>query len=357
MIHSMKRMMQLSVLAATALAFALSTRQAVADDETSDTEIKVRASLDSTNCDATPPTVTVLGLTIDVSTAAIEATSGAPDPGEVDDSTSHRQGGGGRGGNDPAPGGCYYCTPPAATPTPTAAPATAPTATGCAGLVVGKLVEVRLASDGAPLVATSVKQNGDGNAESEIKAPIQSIDASTIMLLGLTVDVSGAGIAGSDDDDQSPEAIDPSQLIVGQFAEVKLASSTPPLVATEIEVKNFTNQVEVEIEDNHGDAINDVDDDGNPVDDISIDVIALTSVQRPAPAGAAIGTVRGRTRKQLHFHTSANGNFTLNGLPTGFAKVVVTRVQAGTTSVSRRIARVRGNEARRIRIRLRPTRH
>ncbi|MBI1814627.1 MAG: hypothetical protein HYR72_06595 [Deltaproteobacteria bacterium] len=351
----MKTTMQLSVLAATVLALALSpARRAAADDETFDTEIKMQASLDATNCDATPPTVTVLGLTIDVSTATIEVESGAADPGEADDSTSHRHGSG--GGNDPAPGGCYYCAPPP-TPTPTAAPIAAPITNGCAGLVVGKLVEVRLASDSTPLIATSVKQTGNGNAETEIKAPIQGIDAGSITLLGLSVDVSGAGIDGSDNDDQSSEAIDPSQLMVGQFAEVKLASSTLPLVATELEVKNFANQVEVEIEDNHGNAINDVDDDGNPVDDISVDVVALTTVQNPTPANTAVGTVGGRTGKRLHFHTNANGNCTLNGLPTGFAKVVVTRVQAGTTSVSRRIARVRGNETRRIRIRLRPIHH
>lgn len=110
----------------------------LADDETQDTEITVRATLDATDCAATPATITVLGLTIDVSTATIDAQHGTADDGSADDSSTSHHGGGGRGGNDVAPGGCYYCATPPPTPTPTAAPVAAGTS-GCAALVVGQI--------------------------------------------------------------------------------------------------------------------------------------------------------------------------------------------------------------------------
>lgn len=195
-------------------------------------------------------------------------------------------------------------------------------------------------------MATSVEQGGGDSQESEIKAPIQSVDTTlqTITVLGLAVDVTGSGIDGSDDSDQRSEAIDLSQLMVGQFVEVKLAADTAPLVATELEVKNFSNQVEIDLRDHHGQQINDDD------DDISIDVVQSVAVQATTPAG----TSSGRTRKELHFHADSNGSTTLSGLPTGWAKVSVTRTQAGTTSTTRRLVRVRGDAARQLHIRLRP---
>jgi len=53
------------------------------------------------------------------------------------------------------------------------------------------------------LSATKVESKGSGNGEPEIKGPIASADATaqTITLLGLTVDVSAATVAGAGDDD------------------------------------------------------------------------------------------------------------------------------------------------------------
>ena len=344
---------------AVAMIPAVPAHRAVADDETHDTEIKVQAVLDAVSCDAVPPTITVLGMTIDVSTARIEGPgstapdstpSATPEPG---DDGNHSHGG---GSNDPLPGGCYYCPRPS-TPVPTpAVPNAVPAATGCAALVAGQPVEVTLASDRTPLVATEVKQDGQGNAQIKdtpirIEAPIREIDATaeTITVLGLTIDVASAELNGADDEssDGNSQPIDFSRLMMGQFVEVKLASSAAPLTATELELKNFTNQVQVEIEDASGNAVQDVDDDGNPVDDIQVDIIETIMVQNPAaPAGTP------RVKKVLQLHTTSNGIRRLGGLASGHAKIQVTRVNHGVISRGRRRFPVRGNTARFVHVRL-----
>ena len=76
-----------------------------AESDADQTPVTIVAPIDATSCSATPPTITVLGQTIDVSAAAI---SGADD------------------------------------------------ASGCAALVAGDTVAVQLAGSGAPLTATAV---------------------------------------------------------------------------------------------------------------------------------------------------------------------------------------------------------
>jgi hypothetical protein len=52
------------------------SRRSAADDETQDLAIEVIAPLDGKSCDTAPPSITVLGLTIDISAA--EITTSAP---------------------------------------------------------------------------------------------------------------------------------------------------------------------------------------------------------------------------------------------------------------------------------------
>src|SRR6266850_2220624 len=65
------RMMTLSSLFLALLA--MPAARAVADDEADEIEIKVQARLEAVDCAATPPTITVLGLTIDISKAGINS--------------------------------------------------------------------------------------------------------------------------------------------------------------------------------------------------------------------------------------------------------------------------------------------
>src|SRR5262249_26600707 len=283
----MKRARFAPLFLATAVVIAgACSHRALADDETGDTSITVRAPVDSTNCAGSPPTITLLGLTIDVS--AIEAQS----PGT------------------------------------------------CAALQVGQTVEVTLASDTAPLTATALDDQGEDNQVS-IQAPLQGFDTTlmTITVLGLTIDVSQASLGGADDDseDGNSQGIGLPQLMIGQFVDVTLASNQPPLSAIQLEVINFANEVEMEVDDENGTEVDDMNDDGTPDDDVEVEVDDTVTVHMPTPSGGATT----RMRKTVHFQTRTQGGVVvLSGLPTGRAKVTVTRVHNGQTSVGRRNVRV-----------------
>src|SRR5262245_11472504 len=135
----MKRM-TLVILSALILALAAwPARPAAADDETADTEIKIHAPLTATDCGTTPPTITVLGLTIDVTNATFDSGNGDDDQGED-------EGGAGQ-----------------------------PSSGGCAALAVGDNVEVQLASEAAPLAATHVDDQGSDDPEVSIEGPLQAV--------------------------------------------------------------------------------------------------------------------------------------------------------------------------------------
>lgn len=311
------------LVAASALVFG-SVHMVLADDETGDTEITVQAPLDAANCTATPPTISVLGLSIDVSAADIGA--------ETD------------------------------------------TASGCAALAVGDSVEVTLASDAADgngnLDATAVDDQGSGDQEVHIQAPLQPADGNgdavdangNVQVLGLLVNVSWASLDGADDnsEDGNSQGIDLTQLTTGQFVDLQLASNQPPLTATGLEVKNFANGIEVEIDDGSGTEVDDSNNDGTSEDDIEVDVEDTTLVQAPSPTpgsgGAAAITTSSlrRVRKTVTFHQRANGGIvSLNGLPTGHVKIAVTRVHNGTITVGHRRVGVRSNTTRFVHVRLR----
>lgn len=229
---------------------------------------------------------------------------------------------------------------------------------GCEALIVGEMVDVRLEQgDAAPYKATRVQMEGEGHGDdlntlarhddegggdaARIQAPIQesSPTGGFIVLLGLQIDVSGAALDGArdDDDDENEEdqneALDPSQLVPGQFVEVKLVSAVPPLVASKVEVKNFHNGTDCTVVDEDGDEVNDTD-----------DTIEVQVTSRP----------KGASRK-LRFTLRTNGHFVLRGLPTGSTKMVATRTNSGATSVGRKRVRIAPNKTRQVRIKLRGT--
>lgn len=342
----MRRNLCLCALAMAAIAGAVSRRPALADDETRDVTTRITAPLEAADCAATPATITVLGLVIDVSAATIEAQSSAPPtptpaPQPGDDGTHSHSGGGVTGGQ---PTGCYYyCTPsPTATPQSSAS---------CGTLVLGQTVEVTLAGDAAPLAAIDVRQDGN-QTEPELQAPVQAIDAGAITLLGLNVDVSGAGLDGSDDTGVSSQPIALTQLVTGQFVEVELGSASAPLKAAALEVKNFANQLQLDVRDANGNAIDDVDVNRDPVDDVQVDISDMVIVQ----SSTGVNTAPSRQLKRVRLHAVANGGLTLGGLPTGAATIIVRRLSNGVTSADRRGAMVTANGSRVIHLRLHPLR-
>ncbi len=337
----MRRLLFVALASTMALTFgAVLAQRACADDETSDVEVRIRAPLDAVNC-GTPSSITVLGLTIDISTANIGGGSG--DSGG-DGGGGNAQDGGGADGEDGDQNG-----------------STGSPGGGCAALMMGQTVDVRLASDSTPLTATEVNANGDGGgdgggdgSQDRIQAPVQNVDAmgGTIMVLGLTIDVSHATTEGSDDDseDGQSQPVDLTQLMPGQIVDIQLASNQAPLTATSLDVKNFANQVEVEVDDQNGNPV------GDASDDMDVEVDDTVVVQTPPPAGTTAARPK-HVKKVLHLSlTSGSGSVVLSGLPTGRANISVTRVNNGTVTNGRRSLRVRGNTLRSVHVRLRPPR-
>ena len=293
-----------------------------------DFAVKLRAPLDAVDCAATPPTITVLGLTIDISTATIDVEGDDSEGDLVARSLSEHDGGDQEGGDGDDQGGDNA-------------------GGGCAALVVGQSVRVTLGSDAVPLVATKVKQGGDSEHVG-VRAPLQAVDATaqTITVLGLTIDVSTAHLGGGDDEnDGGGQPIDFGQVTPGQFAEVHLdATKLPALVATELETTNLGGEIDVEVDDPSGTEIDD------PASDITVNVTETVTV-RSAGRG-----IRGKVTKALHLRTVAHGSFRLSGLPAGSLKINVTRVHGGVTMARSQGARLKGNTVRRLRLRLRRVR-
>jgi hypothetical protein len=318
-----------------------SARLAVAHDSGSDPNapptvtFEIEAPIDATSCASAPPTVTLLGLPIDLTHATFVAgrshdgESEGEDDGESDD-------------DEPMP------MPP-------------PAAMTCADLVVGNTLEVQLANDTAPLAATQV---GPGH-ELELLGPIQMIDpnAQTLTLFGLTIDASHAtagGNCGGGGDDQgenesedhwkhAPTPIDLTTLAVGQFAKVTLdPASLPTLVATRVDLQHVGNQMQVDLEDQDG---NEVDDDANSVD-VTVDQKATVAVQKMVHGVAKVRHVS----RTLHFQMKTHGSFIVNGLANGRARIHVTRTTAGATSQGKGVAAVAPNQSNTVKLRLRPKR-
>jgi Domain of unknown function (DUF5666) len=288
-------------------ALVVPTQRALAHDESGDVSVKINAPLDAVDCSATPPTVSVLTLNVDVTGATFESGEGE--------------------GDDDGAG-------------------------ACAGLTTGSSAEVKLASDALPLTATEVSQEGDDDDENSLalQAPVQAVDvgAKTITLLGLTIDASAATLEGCDDDDDqgSGQPVDLTQILVGQILDVRLDPATlPSLVATRIRVKNFTNEVSVSLEDEHGQQVDDAS------DDVAVDVTTTVRVKQTRP-----GKASRIVKKTLHLQFRAHGSFVVPGLPKGTATISIVRNSGGAQSAARRVVRVLPNKSRAVKVRLHKTR-
>lgn len=316
--------------------------RAVADDDGNQAEIKITAPLDAVDC--TNNTVSVLGLTIDIHAARLSGGECDDDDDQGDDDQGDDvQGALNDDEGDDDQGECVLT---------------------CADLVAGQSVQVRLTSDAVPLTATEVRQSNeddegddlsddDSDSAVEVVAPIQDVDAAaqTIQVLGLPVFVGGAEFDGDCDDDEDGdddvaadhncEPVDLGDLLVGQFVKVELASSLPPFSATEVELQHSDSDVDVEVEGPDGDEIDDTDSQGTPLNDLTVHVKTKVKIaKRTAVAGARVRTVT----RTLHIRGAVAGSrFTLSGLPSGTAKIEITRTTtAGLSSGRTKVVVLKG---------------
>ena len=254
-------------------------------------EIKVQAPIDVIDC--TAKTVTLLGLTIDISTARFEG------------DREHE-------GKDLDKVNCEDLT--------------------CADLKVGQVVKVELISDIPDpttgfFKATEIEREDCDDDEVKIAAPLTSIDAGTgtVIVLGLTIDISIAII--TDDNDKT---INADELIAGQYAEIDLDSTKLPLLsATRLEAQDPISHVQVKLLDKKGKPL-------TAVGNVKADV-----------------TIKG-VKKSLGISATGTGTFQLASLPAGKAKIVVTHVLNGQTSKASASVKVKTRQTQQVNLRLKP---
>src|SRR5438132_786271 len=215
--------------------------------------------------------------------------------------------------------------------------------------VVGVVVAVVLA--GFPAAQCAWADDESDEVEIKIRAPLDDCIPSppTIVVLGLTIDAGGHVVQEDDESDGDEQPIDLTTLVNGTFVEVTLdlmlTSDIPgAFVATTLEVKNFTNHVDVEVLGPDGEVVDDRDAAGNPVNDVRVELTETVKVH-----GARRGR-GGRSKRVLHFHTRSNGSVVLSGLPTGHGKVRATRVVGGSamTGEGRVVVGPNGTRHRRV---------
>ncbi len=309
----MRRVLQLVLTALTVLGVAGAfIPSAMADDETDEVSVRLEAPLDQVDC--TAMTVTVLGLSIDIKNAQILSDEDDNNDEESDDST--------------------------------------PMAVGCDALVVGRSVTLKLTND-ATLTATEVElgeAGDDDDQEVEIVAQIQGIDplTSTIQLLGLSIDISDAELEGSEDDSERDceLPIDVTDLMLGQFVKVELDSNLLPLRASELRILNFANQVQVTVLAPNGQPIAAGDISGVAPDEFRVDIVQKVRVQKQTKNGTR------QVVRRLTFRGYGDGAFVLSGLPTGRAKIVVTRRSAPSNRGQAQVE-VTANSMQQVNVRLR----
>lgn len=247
------------------------------NDDFNDHNIEIQAPLQAQDNTTSPPTIKVLGLTIAVVSVS-------------DDGAGHRsRKQGSDDGNTPT-------TPVTLIP-----------------VTVGLLVKVELTGDAQPLTARSFKEVGGYETRVKVKGPLQAVDsaAKTITVLGLKIDISAAQVEGENDDRSASTLVTADSLAVGQNVEAYLDSTKlPALVATKLEVNNFSNQVALHIENEHGEI-------EHENEAIHVEVEQKITV---------LDDNGKKVKKTIHLETETHdGTVNLSGLAPGKARVSMTR--------------------------------
>ncbi|OGW25920.1 MAG: hypothetical protein A2X59_02370 [Nitrospirae bacterium GWC2_42_7] len=195
---------------------------------------------------------------------------------------------------------------------------------------MGQTVAIELVSDTPDpvtglLTATEIEVEDDHEDDMAISAPLQAIDpaGTSVTVLGLLVDISKATLLSD-----NLHLITASQLVVGQFVDLDLASSQAPLSASLLVAESGITEGHVFV----------MDEKGKPVNDVDADVKAEVRV-----------TV---AKKILKIQATSNGAFHLAALPAGRATISVTRVHNGKTSKANASFRVTANTKSNLNIKL-----
>jgi hypothetical protein len=253
-------------------------------------EVKVKAPVTAFDCEASPQTVTMLGLTIDVTNASFGLKS------------KWHWGHGKHGWHH----GEFTCD----------------------DLKVGQTVAVELTGDVTDtgtglLTAREVEVRGGHDDDVMVSAPLQAIDpsAKTVTVLGLLIDMSAAKLK---DDNEHTIALD--QLIQGQFADIDLTSDQTPFLAVSLVARTGTNQLHIRVFDEKGKLVT---------------------------GGKVKATVTVRNGKSVVVReATGTGSLILTSIPAGQAKIAITRVYDGKTSKAKASVAMKSNTNKLINARL-----
>ena len=117
----------------------------------------------------------------------------------------------------------------------------------CENLEIGQTVTVELTTDTTP-TAKEVEVKG-GHDEVMVSASLEDISttAKSVTVLGLTIDMSAATLK-----DDNGHTITLDQLAVGQFVDIELTSDQTPLLAVSLIARTGTNQLHIKVLDEKG---------------------------------------------------------------------------------------------------------
>lgn len=288
------------------------------EHESDDNTIRttVQGPVQSVNCTATPPTVQILGLTIDVSklvthsstatstststgTSTSTSTSTTRDHGEDDQGDDNQ--GNEDGGDDDGEGHGTSCSS-----------------------IVGLTVRLGLVNDQPPLQALNGKLVGGYNSSIFVQGPVQAVDTSTstITVLGLTISTL------TSNGNTSTSLVDLSTLLVGDQVTAFLKSDKAPLTAYAIMVKHQDNGIMLNLS----------GDDDDEDKECEIEEVVSTPPNTTPTGSLTSATTTSTTattskaskqksvKKVYHFKKTikgANGHVALRGLPAGTAKISI----------------------------------
>ena len=194
----------------------------------------------------------------------------------------------------------------------------------CENLRAGQTVAVELTGDTADAyTAREVELRGSHDDDVMISAPLEAIDLSgkTVKVLGLTVDMSAAKLK-----DDNENTITLEQLVEGQFVDIDLTSDQTPLLAASLFAYTGTNRIHIRVFDEKGKLVT-----GGSVK-------AVLTVKN----GKSI-VVREAT---------GNGTLILTSIPAGQAKIVITRLYNGKKSTASASVTMKSNTNKLVKAKL-----
>jgi hypothetical protein len=306
------------------------------DDDQNHINVAIQGPVEAANCTATPPTLQILGLKIDVSKLVEQNQGGQSNQGNQDDQGDDHEDSATSiqprdHGDDHEGGGNEVL---------------------CSSLV-GQTIRLDLAGDQPPLVATKGhRANGYNAHQIFVRGPIQAIDLTgqTITVLGLTISV-----VTSNGNAAPTPLVDLTTLMVGQEVTVYLQSAHAPFVASAIIVCRQENEIELILDGG------DDEEDGNcecHVDEMTVGGTS-TGASKAGGKGKKKSLLTPKHGSKTIYHFSkklkgTKGQLSLKGMPAGKAAI---SIQRGGKVIGRKTVTIKPHSQQKVVLHVRSSKH